>query len=350
MSAAAPVSVLVIDDSAANRRAISHLLEGAAGLTVVGRAADGEDGLKQVLRLKPDVITLDLEMPRVDGFTFLRLLMAAAPTPVVVLSSYAHPADVFKALQLGAFDFVAKPRSGGADDLHPVAAELVEKVRAARLARRDPSPPGSPPRRPGAVPPVTVVAVAASTGGPPAVQRLLEALDGLPVCVLVAQHMPPRFTSAFAARLDQALGFTVAEGTSGARLGAGRVWVAPGGARLEVVERDGRLVLAVSPAEAADLHAPSADALFASVARHLGPRAHGVVLTGMGQDGAQGVQALAAAGATTWAEAESTAVVFGMPGAAIATGAVQQVLPLGHLGTALARALALQTDYHRPLR
>ncbi len=349
MKPAPPLKVLVIDDSAANRRAISHLLEGTAGLTVVGRAADGEDGLKQVLRLKPDVITLDLEMPKVDGFTFLRLLMATAPTPVVVLSSYAHPADVFKALQLGAYEFVAKPRSGEDGDLQAVGAELVEKIRSARLVRRSSGDLPLVPGAPGPAP-LPVVAVAASTGGPPAVQRLLEALGGLPVCVLVAQHMPPRFTAAFAARLDQALGFAVAEAAPGARLGPGKVWIAPGGTRVEVAEQRGKLALSVLPASAVERNLPSADVLFTSVARHLGARAHGVVLTGMGQDGAAGVRALAAAGATTWAEAESTAVVFGMPGAAIATGAVRHVLPLGELGTALARALVAQTGYHPPPR
>lgn len=350
-----PISVLVIDDSAANRRAITRILENAPGIKVVDRAADGEEGLKKAVALQPDVITLDLEMPRLDGYTFLRLLMAKAPTPVIVISSYGHPSDVFKALQLGAFDFVAKPAKGGKESLEDVRAELVEKVRAARFMRRDEKPTPSPPRqRPprekqGAPKPerALVLAVGASTGGPPAVQKLLEGLAGLPVCVLVAQHMPPRFTDAFAQRLDQTVPFRVKEARSGDPVVTGRVYIAPGGEQLEVAERDGRLVLQVSPTTPADKHAPSVDRLFTSVARVCGAEAKGAVLTGMGSDGAQGSVALAEAGGEVWAEAEASAVVFGMPQAAIATGRVKFVLPLDDLARGLARALKSAADAAR---
>jgi two-component system chemotaxis response regulator CheB len=337
------ISVLVIDDSAANRRAITRILETAPGIRVVDRAADGEEGLKKAITLRPEVITLDLEMPRVDGFTFLRLLTAQAPTPVIVLSSYRHPADVFKALQLGAFDFVAKPQGRDAETLESVRAELIEKVRAVRFVkpREPPSAPKPSPekgRSPRPQPPV-VIGVGASTGGPPAVQRVLEALVGLPVCVLVAQHMPARFTEAFAQRLNQVLALRVTEAKSGDPIEAGRVYVAPGGEQLELAHRGGSLHLVVRRALPSDRHAPSVDRLFLSLAHHLGPKARAVVLTGMGDDGAKGVVALGREGAEVWAEAESTAVVFGMPQAAIATGQVKRVLPLDELGPALATAL-----------
>jgi two-component system chemotaxis response regulator CheB len=332
-----PIRVLVVDDSPSNRRAISQILEASPGIEVVDRAADGDEGLKKAEALLPDVITLDLEMPRLDGYTFLRVLMARAPTPVIVLSSYAHPSDVFKALELGAFDFVAKPTRADKDSLDAVRAQLVEKVRAAREARRDQAPTPPPPRRAEKKghQEVNVLVVGASTGGPPAVQRIIEAVSGAPTCVLVCQHMPARFTRAFAERLDQSGAFKVAEPEDGDPIEAGRVYIAPGGRHLEIAEVGGRLVCQVPNARPSDKHAPSVDRLFTSAAKILGRRALGVVLTGMGNDGEEGTKAIAAAGGEVWAESESTAVVFGMPRAAISTGKVAQVLPLTELGVAL---------------
>lgn len=340
-----PISVLVIDDSAANRRAITRILETAPGIRVVDRAADGEEGLRKAVELKPDVITLDLEMPRLDGYSFLRLLTARAPTPVIVLSSYRHPSDVFKALQLGAFDFVPKPQGRDAETLESVRAELIEKVRSVRFVRREeaaapprPSPAKAKASAQKAEAPL-VVGIGASTGGPPAVQRLLEAMVGLPVCVLVAQHMPARFTEAFAHRLNQALSLRVTEAKSGDPIEPGRVYIAPGGEQLELAQKGSLLQLAVKRPAPSDRHAPSVDRLFLSLAQHVGARARAVVLTGMGDDGAKGVAALGKEGAEVWAEAESTAVVFGMPQAAIATGQVKRVLPLDELGPALSASL-----------
>lgn len=345
---AGKIRVLIVDDSATSRRALSRVLDLAPGLEVVGRAADGEEGLKLTHQLSPDVITLDLEMPKMDGYTFLRLLNASKPTPVIVVSSYAHQSDVFKALQLGAFDFVARP-SGDDAGYGAIRAELVAKLRAAPFMRK-PEAPKAPARaaaqkritQPLPATPeeaVKLVLIGASTGGPPAVQKVLESLAGLPVCVVVAQHMPARFTQAFAERLDQALPFRVAEATDGARVLPGRVYVAPGGEQLELAVRGERLVLAVSPSAPNDAHAPSVDRLFVSAARHAPPGTRALVLTGMGHDGAKGARALDKAGLEVWAEAESSAVVFGMPEAAIKTGVVKKTLPLEQLGPALARAL-----------
>ncbi len=344
-----PIKVLIVDDSAATRRALSKLLETAPGLEVIGRAVDGEDGLKKALQLKPDVITLDLEMPKMDGYAFLRLLMARQPTPVIVVSSYGHSSDVFKALQLGAFDFVARPTESDDASFATVRGELIEKLRSAPFMRREEKTPPPSPKLKAPAPKVVepesakLVLIGASTGGPPAVQKLLEALVGLPVCVVVAQHMPARFTQAFAERLDQSLGFRVMEAKSGDPIVPGRVYVAPGGEQLELEERAaGGLSLVVKMNTATDAHAPSVDRLFSSAAKVAPPGTRALVLTGMGVDGAKGALALKKAGVEVWAEDESTAVVFGMPEAAIKAGAVTKVMPLEQLGPALAKALREQ--------
>ncbi|WP_223644961.1 chemotaxis-specific protein-glutamate methyltransferase CheB [Corallococcus sp. EGB] len=332
-----PLTVLVIDDSATNRRTLTTLLESSEEVRVLGWAHDGEEGLKKVLDLKPDVVTVDLEMPRLGGHTFLRLLMRAAPTPVIVISSYSHRSDVFKALELGAFDFIAKPPQGTPAALERLRRELLDKVLAARhvksggrhgAALRGAVLAGEAPQ---------VIAVGASTGGPPAVQRLLEGLASEPnVSVLVGQHMPSQFTRAFAERLDRIGPFTVREAREGDVVAPGHVYIAPGGRHLVLSDRTGRLELRTPSPVPADKYAPSVDRLFESVAEVLGPRAVAVVLTGMGADGAQGVRAVRRGGGETWAESEDTAVVYGMPKEAIATGAVCRVLPLDDIGSELA--------------
>jgi two-component system chemotaxis response regulator CheB len=325
-----PVRVLVVDDSAQNRRALAQLLGEAEDVEVVDRAGDGEEGLRKAIELRPDVITLDLEMPRLDGFAFLRLLRATAPTPVIVVSSYAHRADVFKALELGAFDFVAKPRRAGKEDLAAVKQELLEKIRAARQVRPEP-------RRSlrAEVAPV-IVAVAASTGGPGAIERVVGAVSAAPaLCLLVCQHMPSKFTRSFAERLDRLGAMAVREAKEGDRPAAGHAFIAPGGRHLELARREGALELQTPAPWRGEKHAPSADRLFSSVAAALAARAVGVVLTGMGADGAAGVRAIDRAGGEVWAEAERSSVIFGMPSAAIGTGAVKRVLELDEIGPAL---------------
>ena len=263
MNTPRPISVLVIDDSPGNRRTLSQMLESAPDVEVVGRASDGEDGLRQAAALRPDVITLDLEMPKLDGFAFLRLLMANVPTPVIVISSYAHKSDVFKALELGAFDFIGKPAS---------KAELLEKIRAVRLIRPDPrraSPERTAPARKSTPEPrLLIAAIGASTGGPPAVQRLVEAVaPEIPMCLLVTQHMPPRFTQAFAERLDRIGAWSVSEARDGDVPAPGRVFIAPGGKNLVLGQtRSGKLELRTPVPKLTDKHTPSVDAMFHSVA------------------------------------------------------------------------------------
>lgn len=328
----APVRVLVIDDSASNRRAITQILESAPNVEVVERAQDGAEGLEKAQRLKPDLITLDLEMPKLDGFAFLRLLRQVAPTPVIVISSYAHRSDVFKALELGAYDFVAKPSK--TSTLDAVRTDLLAKVQAVRQVRPAR---GAVDERKAGEP--TVIAVGASTGGPQAVHGLLMGLKDTKACVLVAQHMPALFTRAFAERLEKAWGHPVTEARGGERVVPGTGYVAPGGKHLELDRGEKGLVLKVSEAAESDKHAPSIDRLFESVARCVGPSAHGVVLTGMGNDGAAGTAAIAKAGGVVWAESEQTAVIAGMPQAAMKTGHVAFVLPLGELASELGKSV-----------
>ncbi|KFE67012.1 chemotaxis-specific protein-glutamate methyltransferase CheB [Hyalangium minutum] len=340
MTTRPPTTVLVIDDSAHNRRTIKQLLESEPDVQVLDWALDGEEGLRKVVDLRPDVVTVDLEMPRMGGYTFLRLLRSAAPTPAIVISSHTHKADVFKALELGAFDFIARPAKPTPQALEELRTELLEKVRAARLVRRGGGARRLPTRLPREREPIEappfIVAVGASTGGPPAVQRLLEALAAEPTfCVLVCQHMPSQFTKAFADRLDSIGPFHVSEAKEGDRLAPGHVFIAPGGRHMLLVEQAGHLVLKTPEVAAKDRYVPSVDRLFTSVSKALGHKSLAVVLTGMGSDGAAGAKDVHHVGGEVWAESEETAVVFGMPQEAISTGVVKRVLPLGEIGPAL---------------
>jgi two-component system chemotaxis response regulator CheB len=331
--------VLLVDDSALSLGELQGLLETSGDFEVVGHARDGEQALREVMALRPDAIVLDLQMPRMDGFTFLRLLMARRPTPVIVLSSNSRRSDVFKTLELGALDFVAKPERGG---LEAIREELLAKCAVIRGLRIENLGTSSRPEhepvdpRP-LVEPARLVVIGASTGGPQALQELLGALPGdLPLGVLVAQHMPEKFTRAFAERLGRASAFAVSEAAEGDLVAAGRVLIAPGGHHLEVRrERATRaLRVTLAPPEAGGFSArycPSIDRLFTSAALAMPRRLCAVVLTGMGNDGAAGVQAVKAAGGLTLAESESTAVIYGMPRSAVATGMVDQSLGLSEI-------------------
>ena len=338
-----PLRALVVDDSAYNRRTISDLLVSLPDVEVVGKAADGNEALRLVRDLSPDVITLDLEMPRMDGFTFLRLLMARQPTPVIVVSGYANKENVFRALELGALDFVAKPTRSVTTDLAAIRAELLEKValvrHLSRLGGVRPVERGAraeaPSRTPGR--PRKVVVIGASTGGPTALVELFRRLPpGPDAAFVIAQHMPPRFTETFAARLDRLGPIHVRQATRAHPLQAGEAWVCPGGQCAEI-GADGQLI--VLPPAATDRYVPSVDRLFESAARHLRQRCLGVVLTGMGDDGARGAAALHRAGARVLAESAETAVIYGMPQAAAATGAVDESLPIDALGRRLGQLL-----------
>lgn len=339
--------VLVVDDSAYNRRTIAEMLSALPGVDVVGKAADGDEALRLAATLSPDLITLDLEMPRMDGFTFLRLLMARQPTPVIVVSGYANKENVFRALELGAIDFIAKPSRTAAGDLVSIQAALAEKIQMVRqlapasLARHGSIRAGEtatqtftlPELRNSAVArggvPRWVVLIAASTGGP---TGLLELLVRIPsstrAAFVVAQHMPERFTRTFAERLDRLCAVRVHEAAETEVLAAGTVLVCPGGQCVDIVSRETDLVARVGAPRPGDRYAPSADRLFETGAQAAGDRVLAVVITGMGDDGARGVVAVKAAGGRVIAESQESAVVYGMPAAAARTGAVDEVLTL----------------------
>jgi two-component system, chemotaxis family, protein-glutamate methylesterase/glutaminase len=334
-----PLRVLVVDDSVFNRRSISGLLGQSGDVEVVGKAADGEEALRLVNLLKPDAITLDLEMPRMDGFTFLRIIMSKMPTPVIVVSSYAQKENVFKALELGALDFVAKPDRWDDAELKRMGRELVQKVAQVRdlrphfLGRRVRMDPGmSTPPRPetSAGPPKYVVAIGSSTGGPSALVEIFSRLPSrLKGAILIAQHMPEKFTRTFAERLDRRGGVRVSEAEDGDLVRESTAFVCPGRRCLELEPTaEGNLRLRISAPDAADRYVPSADRLFRSVAYSVGTRAVGILLTGMGDDGTAGARAILEAGGTVVAESERTAVVYGMPGAAVRAGVVSRTLLL----------------------
>ncbi|HEY3493773.1 MAG TPA: chemotaxis response regulator protein-glutamate methylesterase [Polyangiaceae bacterium] len=345
---AAKLRVLVVDDSAFNRRSIVEILSTSSDIEVVGRAADGEDALRQVGALRPDVITLDLEMPKMDGFTFLRILMSKVPIPVIVISSYSQKENVFKALELGALDFVAKPDRYIDPDLKGVREELLRKVTLARSVR---SPVASARRPPEVVlpgisiakvasgtPPQKLVVVAASTGGPSA---LLEVVGRLPAnyphALLIAQHMPESFTRTFAERLDRRSNLRVTEAVDLDAVEAGQAFVCPGRQCMELENGPRGFRIRLRLPEPEDRYVPSADAVLASAAKVAGARTIGVILTGMGDDGARGAKAVVDAGGSVVVESELTAVVYGMPGAVVRSKLASKSLPLPELANWLAQ-------------
>ena len=345
------IRVLVIDDSAFSRQTITRMLETSPLVEVVGVARDGEDALRKTFELMPDLITLDLEMPRMDGFTFLRLVMHKRPTPVMVISGRAGEQDVFKALDLGAVDFIAKPTTRATPELQTIRSELIRKVHAIRDLRIDKvrerieAAPQMLPRSPDAgveqLPVAPVVAIGASTGGPRALMETLGAFAEPPNgAFLVAQHMPAGFTKGFADRLDRLTSFFVREAAGGEPLLAGSVWIAPGGHHLELEVIDGRVVTRISEAVEGDKYVPSVDRLFASASKHFGPDLLAVVLTGMGDDGRRGVEVVKQEGGAVIAESEESAVIFGMPQQAIRSGCVDRVLSLGDIPKAIQSGLA----------
>jgi two-component system chemotaxis response regulator CheB len=332
-AAAKKIRVLVIDDSAYNRRSLSAILGSSDRIEVVGSAFDGEDAIRKIMRLKPDAITLDLEMPRMDGFALLRWLMINHPLPVFVVSARESNRSVFKALDLGAADFIVKPQSP-LPRMELIRDEIigkivnVEKFDVSKLVQRlrdaprlQPTGALTPlPEKPAPVVPAAagvpdgVIVIAASTGGPPAVQQVLSGLvDPSRVAVVIAQHMPPVFTTLFAERLDKLMGLRVKEASLGEPLLPGCAYVLPGAQNGALSGSPEEPVIRLRDKATTDRYAPSADLLFESAAAMYGKRALGVVLTGMGDDGARGSRALLDAGGAVLAESKETAVIFGMP-------------------------------------
>jgi two-component system, chemotaxis family, protein-glutamate methylesterase/glutaminase len=345
------IRALVVDDSAFNRTAIARMLESDKMIEVIGTATDGIDAIAKILRLRPDVITLDLEMPNMDGFTFLRWLMKERPTPVLVLSSRSDSRSVFRALELGAVDFLAKPEARISKSIEGLRDDLIAKVHAVLnlemvkvkstidlLARKQAPPPARKEdearQEQG---PVEIVAIASSTGGPPALQAILGALPpDLSAGIVIAQHMPAGFTRSFAERLNKISSLVVSEAADGDRVDPGTVLIAPGGYHM-LIKRDKKgLIAELAHRNSSDKYIPSADRMMVSVAKACGPAVLGVVLTGMGRDGVEGVLAIKKQQGQCLAESEESAVIFGMPQEAIRSGAVDKVLPLDRMAEEIA--------------
>ncbi len=341
---------MVVDDSAFNRRVIADALSLDPEFEVVGRAGDGEEALKQALLLKPDVISLDLEMPKMDGFSFLRLLMARMPIPVIVFSSYAQRENILKALELGALDFVPKPdRLGPEHGSH--VEELIEKLRLARSVRpsligrnsmRRASSNWAPVETPGVEvpisPPETLVAIASSTGGPTALLAVFARLKRTArAAFVIAQHMPDKFTRTFAERLARQGGVSVSEAQEGDELVAASGFVCPGRHCVDLGDLSKRpsFTLRVLQPSSEDRYVPSGDRLFRSVAG-AGMPTVGVILSGMGDDGLEGARAIRDAGGMVICESEETAAVNGMPQAVVRAGLASEVWPLPEIADYLA--------------
>ncbi|MGA7617370.1 MAG: chemotaxis-specific protein-glutamate methyltransferase CheB [Thermoanaerobaculia bacterium] len=341
------IKAIVIDDSAYNRVTLAKMLESSGEVQVVATAINGEDGIKQVLRYRPDVITLDLEMPVMDGFAFLRWLMANLPRPVIAVSSRASDRSVFKALELGAVDFIAKPGGRVSPRLEEIGEELLSKVRQCaeirlenvqkRIHEEEPPRARSDRMVSGRAKNIDLVVIGASTGGPPALQSLFQQTPLIPVPFVVAQHMPQTFTRVFAERMNRLASYRVKEAEDGEPLVTGWVYIAPGGSQTEIVRSGEDLRIRVSEKSVSDLYAPSVNRLFSSAVESCADRVLAIVLTGMGDDGADSIRRIREAGGRTIAEAASTAIIFGMPGEAIRTGAVEEVLPVGEIPGAIHR-------------
>lgn len=355
-----PVRVLVIDDSASVRQAMTAILSADPGIEVIAAAADPFAAARYIQAEVPDVITLDVEMPRMDGITFLRRLMSQHPVPVVMCSSLVEEGSetLLQALEAGAVDIILKPRMGVADHIAEAHAQICETVKGAAAARlgarragRGMAAPAAKLTADAVLPPPTgramsrttemVVCIGASTGGTEALRAVLEALPANAPGIVVVQHMPESFTKAFARRLNSLCEVDVKEAEHGDTVMRGHVLIAPGGLRHTMLERQGaRYVVAVKEGPLVSRHRPSVDVLFRSAARNAGANAVGVIMTGMGDDGARGLLEMKQAGARTIAQDEATSVVFGMPREAIARGAADRIAPLGGIAHELLLAAA----------
>jgi two-component system, chemotaxis family, protein-glutamate methylesterase/glutaminase len=330
-----PIRVVVVDDSALMRKMISAMLSAEPDIEVVGIANDPFQAREQIKSMNPDVVTLDVEMPRMDGLTFLDKIMTLRPMPVVMVSSLTQAGTdaTLRALELGAVDCVAKPAGGMiAEGQAEFRIDLVETVRTAAAARVRPRKlaerVAAPAVGPGYSSSEIVVAIGASTGGVEALHQVLQALPADSPAIVVTQHMPPAFTASFARRLDKECAVVVTEASDGARVLPGHVYIAPGGRHLELGRSGANYICKLNDSPLVSGHRPSVDVLFRSVARNAGRNAVGVILTGMGRDGADGLLEMRKNGAQTIGQDEATCVVYGMPKVANEVGAVQAEVPL----------------------
>jgi two-component system, chemotaxis family, protein-glutamate methylesterase/glutaminase len=338
------IKVLIVDDSALVRRMLTEMLSSDASITVLGAAHDAYDAREKIKALNPDVLTLDVEMPRMDGVTFLRNLMRLRPMPVIMVSSLTEKgAEVtLDALSIGAVDYLPKPKIDLAATLADYKEELIAKVKAAAtarlrapttttasasadaiLAKRDPLRQLRTTER--------IIAIGASTGGTEAIKEVLIRLPPDTPGIVITQHIPKLFSGAFARRMDACCQVSVCEAEDGQQILRGHAYVAPGDMHLLLVRDGARYVCRLDEGPPVNRHKPSVDVLFRSVAQQAGRNAIGVILTGMGKDGALGLKEMRDAGARTVAQDEATSIVWGMPGEAVAVGGAADVLPLGDI-------------------
>ena len=350
-----PVKVLVVDDSVLMQKLMTQIINSAPGFEVIGVAGSAEEGWDAIQELRPDVLTLDLELPGRHGLKLLARVLKQDPLPVLIVSAFGGPGadNTIQARELGAIDFIEKP-DGTTHTLDGFMKHLVGALQRAAASRkmlaaaRQVALAGAVPARPAPAPPretarsgkTSLIAIGASTGGVPAVQTVMRDLAHLRLPIVVVQHMPPGYTAKFAARLATATGLDVHEAVDGDRLKPGMAVVAPGGSRhLEIEERRGEFVCVLREGPLVSGHSPSVDVMFHSVARSVGSHAVGILLTGMGRDGADGLLAMRKAGAETLIQSGETCVVNGMPKAAFELGATERVVPLTQIGTAVSQLI-----------
>lgn len=337
------IKVLIVDDSALIRQLMTQILSSDPQIEVIGAAQDPYDAREKIKKLNPDVLTLDIEMPKMDGVTFLRNLMRLRPMPVIMVSTLTDAgADVtLQALELGAVDYVSKPKVNVQEELQAYATEIINKVKIASRARV---------QAVTSIPPATVsnsstklsekrhfkttdmiIAIGASTGGTEAIKDVVRQLPSTTPGIVITQHIPITFSKPFSERLNANSEMTISQATDGQQILPGHAYVAPGDQHLEVVRDGARFICRLLDTEPVNRHKPSVEVMFDSVARNVGSNAIGVLLTGMGNDGSEALGRMRAAGAPTIAQDESSSVVWGMPGEAVKRGHVDDVLPLSHV-------------------
>jgi two-component system chemotaxis response regulator CheB len=345
------IRVIVVDDSALVRSLLAEIINRQGDMECIGTANDPLVAREMIRELNPDVITLDVEMPRMDGIDFLGRLMRLRPMPVLMISTLTERgAEVtMRALELGAVDFVAKPRIGVANGLQQLATEIVDKIRIAakahvhRVVRSPSAGAAAPAAKPaassagllGRVSTEKLIAIGASTGGTEAIKEVLIHMPADAPAIVITQHMPPGFTTSFAARLNSLCQITVKEAVHGERILPGHAYIAPGGRQFAISRSGANYVAVVNDDPPVNRHKPSVEVLFKSVAQFAGRNAFGVMLTGMGADGAAAMREMRDAGSYNYVQDEASCIVFGMPREAIAHGAADEVLPLSKIAEAL---------------
>lgn len=354
--------VLVVDDSALVRKLLLEIINSQSDMVCIGTANDPLIAREMIREMDPDVLTLDVEMPKMDGIEFLSRLMRLRPMPVVMISTLTERgAEVtMRALELGAVDFVAKPRMGLTDGIKDLSAQIIDKIRVAAVAkvtRAAPagvavgalksSLPGVAASPLGRISTEKIICIGASTGGTEAIREVLTRMPADSPAIVITQHMPPGFTTSFAARLDTLCQIHVKEAVQGERILPGHAYIAPGGKQFRLSRSGANYVAVVEDSEPVNRHRPSVEVLFKSAAAIAGRNAFGIMLTGMGNDGAQAMREMKDAGSYNFVQDEASCIVFGMPREAILHGAADEVLPLTGIAPALLGRLRGVTDRYR---